>query len=88
MTEAKRNYEINDAKLLAIVESFCHCCHYLEQLYHTVEIRTDYSNLRAFMSIMTSRVGKRDGLSTCLHLIFGWFIEMAPSTLRTVLHVN
>ena len=50
MINAKRNYEIHDAELLAIVESFCHWRHYLEQPYHTVEVFTDHSNLRAFMS--------------------------------------
>ncbi len=32
--------------------------------------------------------GKCDRLSTCLYLIFGFFIAKGPSTLRTVLHVN
>ncbi len=50
MINAKRNYEIHDAELLTIVESFRHWRHYLEQLYHTLEVLTDYSNLRAFMS--------------------------------------
>ena len=50
MINAERNYEIHDAELLAIVESFCHWRHYLEQPYHTVEVLTDHSNLRAFMS--------------------------------------
>ncbi len=34
------------------------------------------------------RGGKCDRLSTCLHLIFGWFIAKGPSILRTVLHVD
>ncbi len=50
MIDAERNYEIHDAELFAIVESFCHWRHYLEQPYHTLEVLTDYSNLRAFMS--------------------------------------
>ena len=50
MIDAERNYEIHDAELLAIVESFRHWRHYLEQPYHTVEVLTDHSNLRAFMS--------------------------------------
>ncbi len=50
MIDAERNYEIHDAELFAIVESFRHWRHYLEQLYHTVEVLTDYSNLRLFMS--------------------------------------
>ncbi len=50
MINDKRNYEIYDAELLAIVESFCHCRHYLEQPYHTLEVLTDPSNLGAFVS--------------------------------------
>ena len=30
MIDAERNYEIHDAELFAIVESFCHWRHYLE----------------------------------------------------------
>ena len=50
MIDDKRNYEIHDAELLAIVESFRHWRHYLKQPYHTVEVLTDHSNLRAFLS--------------------------------------
>ncbi len=50
MIDAERNYEMHDAELLAIVESFCHWRHYLEQPYHTVEVPTGHSNLRAIMS--------------------------------------
>ncbi len=51
MIDAERSYEINDAELFAIVGSFCHWRHYLEQPYHTVEVLTDHSNLRAFISM-------------------------------------
>ncbi len=50
MIDVERNYEIHYAELLAIIESFCHCCHYLKQPYHTVEVLTDHSNPHAFMS--------------------------------------
>ena len=50
MIDAERKYEIHDTELLAIVESFRHWRHYLQQPYYTVEILTDHSNLRAFMS--------------------------------------
>ena len=50
MFDAKRNYKIHDAELLAIIESFCHWRHYLKQPYHPVEVLTDHSNPRAFMS--------------------------------------
>ncbi len=51
MIDAERNYEIYNAELLAIVESFCHWRHYLEEPYHNVEVLTDHNNLRAFMSM-------------------------------------
>ena len=35
---------------VGIIESFCHWRHYLEQLYHTLEVVIDISNLCAFMS--------------------------------------
>ncbi len=50
MIDAERNYEIHDAELLAIVESFCHWRHYLEQPYQILEVLTDHSNRRAFIS--------------------------------------
>ncbi len=50
MIDAERNYEIHDAELFAIVETFRHWRHLLEQPYHIVEVLTDHSNLRAFMS--------------------------------------
>ncbi len=43
MIDVEKNYKIHDAELLAIVESFCHWRHYVEQLYHTVEVLTDYT---------------------------------------------
>ena len=51
MINVGENYEIHDAELFAIVESFCYWHHYLEQLYHTMEIFTYRSNLCTFMSI-------------------------------------
>ncbi len=48
--DAKRNYEIHEAELLAIVESVRHWRHYLEQPYHNMEVITDHNNLHAFMS--------------------------------------
>ncbi len=48
--DAKRNYMTYDAELLAVVESFNHWRHYLEQPYHIVEVLTDNTNLRTFMS--------------------------------------
>ena len=50
MVDAKKNYKMHDAELLAIVKSFLHWRLYLEQAYHTLEVPTDHSNMRAFMS--------------------------------------
>ena len=50
MIDNERNYKIHNAELLAIDESFRHWHHYLEQPYHTLEVLTDHSNLRTFMS--------------------------------------
>ena len=50
MIDAKRNYKINNAELLAIVESFYHWHHNLEQSYNTEKVLTNQSNLFVFMS--------------------------------------
>ncbi len=50
MIDVERNYKIHDTELFAIVESFCHWRHYVEQLYYTLKVLTDPSNLRVFMS--------------------------------------
>ncbi len=50
MIDAKKNHEIYDAELLAIIKNFCHWHHYLEQPYHTMEVFTDHGNLPAFMN--------------------------------------
>ncbi len=49
MIDAERNYKINNAELLAIVESLRHWRHYLKQLYHNLEVLTDDSNLCLFI---------------------------------------
>ena len=77
-----------DAELLAVVKSFRHLRHYLEQPCHTVDVVTDYSNLRAFMTTRKLTRRQCNWPSTCLYLIFGWFITRRPLTLRTVLHVD
>ncbi len=46
----RKNYKIHNAELLAIVKSFCHWCHYLEQPYHTLKVLIDHSNLHSFMN--------------------------------------
>ncbi len=46
-------------------------------------IRATFVRLKVRIS---SFGGKCHWFSTCLHLIFGWFIARGPSTLQTVLH--
>ena len=50
MIDTERNYQMHDAELFAIVESFRHWRHSMEQSYHNLEVLTDNSNLRAFIS--------------------------------------
>ena len=50
MIDDKGDYEIHDAELLAIVESFYHWRHYPEQPYHIVEVLTNNSKLCVFTS--------------------------------------
>ena len=73
MIDTERNYKIHDAELLAIIESFCHWRHYLEQPYHTVKVLTDYSNLHAFMS--TYKLTRRQ---------VQWAINLSPFDFRLV----
>ncbi len=49
MIDSERNYKIHDAELLAIVQSFRHLRHYVEQPYQTMEVLTDHETLLAFM---------------------------------------
>ncbi len=44
LIDFERNKEIHDTELFAIIECFRHWRHYLEELYHTMEILTDNSN--------------------------------------------
>ena len=48
--DVKKDDEIYDAELLAIVDSFCHWRHYLKKPYYTLEVLINNNNLRAFMS--------------------------------------
>ncbi len=51
MIDVERNYETYDQKLLVIVAMFKHWWYYVEDSYHTVEVLTDYNNLKNFMNI-------------------------------------
>ncbi len=51
MIDVERNDDIYDAELLAIVASCCHWDHELEQLYQIMELYTDHSTMRAFISM-------------------------------------
>ena len=50
MTEAERNYDIYNKKLLAIVYALEEWCYYLEGAKHAVTIYTDHKNLTYFRS--------------------------------------
>ncbi len=75
MIDAERNYKIHDAELLAIVESFCHWRHYLEQLYHIMDVLTDNSNLRAFMN--TNKLTRRQ---------MRWALDLSAFDFQLVYH--
>lgn len=57
MIPAERKYETHDGELLAIVESFRHWRHYLEGSTHSVEVLSDHSSLRSFMT--THKLSRR-----------------------------
>jgi hypothetical protein len=54
---AELNYETHDQELLAIVKCFVHWRHYLEGSIAPIEVLTDHSNLRHFMT--TSALSRR-----------------------------
>ena len=73
MIDAERNYEVHDAELLAIVESFRHWRHYLEPPQHSVEVLTDHNNLHAFMT--THKLTRRQ---------VRWALELSAFDFRLV----
>ena len=46
MIPAETRYETHDGELLAFVEAFKNCRHYLEGCKHEVLVLTDHNNLR------------------------------------------
>ena len=50
MINVETHYETHDGKLLIIVMSFKHWCHYLNDSQHFIEILTDYNNLWYFIN--------------------------------------
>ena len=51
MIPIKTRYEIHNGKLLAIVEAFKICRHYLKDCKYKILIFTDHNNLRRFIDI-------------------------------------
>ncbi len=51
MINVEKNYKTYDQKLLVIVAMFKHWWHYVKDNYHTVEVLTNYNNLKSFMNI-------------------------------------
>jgi len=49
LNEAKRNYEIHDKKMLAIIQCLKAWRHFLERAKDRFEIWTDHKNLEYFM---------------------------------------
>jgi RNase H-like domain found in reverse transcriptase len=50
MHNAKLNYNIHDKELLAVFDTFCAWCMYLEGAVHTISVITDHKNLEYFTS--------------------------------------
>jgi len=57
LNNAELNYGTPDQELMAIVQSFAHWRHYLEGSLFPVEVLTDHSNLRYFMT--TTELSRR-----------------------------
>ncbi len=51
MINVERNYKTYDQKLLVIIAMFKHWQHYVKDNYHTVEVLTDFNNLKSFMNV-------------------------------------
>jgi hypothetical protein len=51
MQPAERNYEVYDQELLAVVYCFKEWRHYLEGSQYTIQIYTDYNNLRGISAV-------------------------------------
>ena len=47
-TPTKRNYDIYDHELLAVIHTLDHWCHYLQGMSHPVALLTDHKNLTYF----------------------------------------
>ena len=54
MILAETRYKTHNAELLAIVEAFKTCCHYLEDCKYKVLVLTNYNNLWQFMDTKSS----------------------------------
>jgi RNase H-like domain found in reverse transcriptase len=50
MQHAKLNYDIHDKELLAVFNTFCAWCAYLEGAMHTISVIMDHKNLEYFTS--------------------------------------
>ena len=53
MALAKRNYGVGEAEMLAIVEICKHWRHYLKRAKYSIQVVTDYLNLRKFLTTKT-----------------------------------
>jgi RNase H-like domain found in reverse transcriptase len=48
MHHAELNYDIHDKELLAVFDTFCTWCAYLEGAMHTISVIMDHKNLEYF----------------------------------------
>ncbi len=51
MTFAKRNYDANESKMLAMIKACSHWRHYVKNANHQILIIIDHVNLRSFLII-------------------------------------
>jgi len=63
LNDAKRNYEIHDKELLAILEAFREWNHYLLGADEPVTVYTDHQNLQYFLTTKVWNPNKSDGLN-------------------------
>jgi len=50
LNDIKRNYDVHDKEMLAIIQALEMWRHYLEGTKHEIDIWTDHQNLKYFMS--------------------------------------
>jgi hypothetical protein len=75
---AEINYEIYDKEMLAIVDSFAHWRHYLEDTTHQTLVLTDHRNLEYFLT--TKKLNKRQARYAIKLSNFNFIIQYRSAT--------